>query len=239
MLCACCHRRPAICNRRCNTAPISLTRPRKCSRSGSHTTYVANAGWGLHLALTHMPRLNALQLKLKAKKQAQQKAAAQAEDGSASALAGVTARAPASSGRVVGMDWKVRLARVCTAAMASASRLCGGGRQVGVRVASDRCEELNTAFVTVVLRIANADGEVTANAVEMSVPEFNVRDAWWLWLAQVCWLASHLVCVYACGLFSRLRPHCARSGESLTACSNKPLCVAGNPNTFACGSIWW
>ena len=89
-------------------------------------------------------------LKLKTKKQAKQKAAAQAEDGSASALAGVTARAPASSGRVVGMDWKV-----------------------GVRVASDRCEELNTAFVTVVLRIANADGEVTANAVEMSVPEFN------------------------------------------------------------------
>lgn len=211
MLCGCCHRRPAICKRRCNTAPISLTRPRKCSRSGSHTTYVANAGWRLHLALTHMPRLNALQLKLKTKKQAKQKAAAQAEDGSASALAGVTARAPASSGRVVGMDWKVRLARVCTAAMASASRLCGGGRQVGVRVASDRCEELNTAFVTVVLRIANADGEVTANAVEMSVPEFNVRDAWWLWLAQVCWLAFHTLFVCMCVVCSVVCVHSARN----------------------------
>lgn len=42
-------------------------------------------------------------------------------------------------------------------------------------MASDRCAALNTAFVTLLLRVANADGEVQAHTVELSVPEFNVR----------------------------------------------------------------
>lgn len=77
-----------------------------------------------------------------------------------------TAKAAGSAGRVVGMDWKL-----------------------GVAVASDSCTDLGSAFVRVVLRVADPGGSIKPVPLEMTVAEFNVR--------------SPAACVY---VFSRTLP---------------------------------
>jgi len=44
--------------------------------------------------------------------------------------------------------------------------------QVGVRVASSQCSELGSAFVTILFKVADADGKEQHVPLDMSLPEF-------------------------------------------------------------------
>lgn len=47
--------------------------------------------------------------------------------------------------------------------------------KLGVALKSNKCSSLNAAFVTVFLKTANANNEVSSHSFEMTIPEFQVR----------------------------------------------------------------
>lgn len=47
--------------------------------------------------------------------------------------------------------------------------------KLGVALKSNKCSSLNSAFVTVFLKMINANNEVSSHSFEMTIPEFQVR----------------------------------------------------------------
>lgn len=47
--------------------------------------------------------------------------------------------------------------------------------KLGVALKSNKCSALNSAFVTVFLKMINANNEVSSHSFEMTIPEFQVR----------------------------------------------------------------
>lgn len=61
--------------------------------------------------------------------------------------------------------------------------------KLGMAVSSDTCRSLNSPYVSLLLKVADASGEVTYKSFEMSVPQFQV-------CVCVCVEGKHLPVIY-------------------------------------------